>query len=189
MGMGNCQDPRAWDHCVCFEPSPSPAPFQAGLNAFSFLVTVTIPVTVGDMSLQCSQRVAHYKALPHVDRDRVLNIQEEHRQGMTVRLWASDHQDLGYKIPLREITTSLHNRPLPRSQEDMVEGALWGTELVLNVTISLRLCQDRLLLCSKGILQTLILLPQPPEVRFRDTSDSISCHTTCKWQSWACLLP
>lgn len=91
---------------MCFEPSPSPAPFQAGLNAFSFLVTVTIPVTVGDMSLQCSQRVAHYKALPHVDRDRVLNIQEEHGQGMTVRLWVSDHQDLGYRIPLRENTTS-----------------------------------------------------------------------------------
>lgn len=61
---------------VCaFEPSPSPAPFHAGLNAFSFLVTVTIPVTVGDMSLQCSERVAHYKALTHLDRDRVFNVQ------------------------------------------------------------------------------------------------------------------
>lgn len=62
---------------VCtFEPSPAQAPFQAGLNAFSFLVTVTIPVSVGDMSLQCSEGIAHYKDPSHVDRDSVFNVQK-----------------------------------------------------------------------------------------------------------------
>lgn len=128
---------------------------------------MTIPVAVGDMSLQCSQRVAHYKALPHVDRDRVFSIQEGHScEALTLLVTGT----WGTEI---------------RSQAGHDKGGILGRELVVSVAIPLSLCRDRLLLCSQGTLQTFMFPPQPPEcwaltfdmVTVKDTSEVMPWHT------------